>query len=605
VNAAALRSVPLARAYLAFGLALIAVYFALPWESAGQKVVYDLIGASSAVAVVLGAMVFRPALRLPWSLFGAGLLAFTCGDVIFNFYADVWHKDPPVPSAADAFYLAGYPFLAAGLVMLVRRLRSQERRSARLDIALFIAAFGLCQWVFIMDDVLHGSGTAAEKLVALSYPAMDVVLLAALVAVAMTPTWRTVSYRYLAASIVLLLVADEIYGLAPEKYSGTTWVDSLWLLSYVLWGVAALSPSMVELSNPRRGRQPRLSSWRLAFLAAALAAAPALLLYERIWGGIDLVAVAIGSAVLSGLVLARLAGLIRALDRARATERDARGEAELAQRLLTEQNRRLREADRLKDEFVALISHDLRTPLTSIMGYVELALEEDLTDAQRGYLNVVERNAERLLRLVNDLLFVASLQAGELALEREELDLATVVRQSVAEAEPRAAARAITLTCEVDADVPYVHADKGRLLQVLDNLVTNALKFTPEGGAVDVSLRNAPTGRVRLDVRDSGIGIAAEEQSRLFERFFRASSAVEQQLPGTGLGLYIARVISEAHGGSIRVTSGLGQGSTFSIELPALSVPAGSGSQSRGPSRSARGPVALDRVSGVDSPRRA
>jgi signal transduction histidine kinase len=605
VNAAALRSIPLPRAYLGAGLALIALYYALPWDSLGQKIVYDVIGLSSAVAVVLGAVIYRPSMRLPWWLFGAGLLAFTCGDIIFNLYADLWHKDPPIPSAADVFYLAGYPFLTVGLLMLVRRLRSEERRSARLDIAIFIAALGLCQWVFVMDDVVHGGGSVAEKLVALAYPAMDVILMAGLVAVALTPTWRTVAYRYLAASILLLLVADEIYAVAPEKYTGTTWVDSLWLLSYVLWGVAALCPSMVELSNPRRGRRARLSAWRLAFLVAALAAAPALLLYEHIWGGVDLVALAIGSAVLSGLVLARLAGLVRALDRARATERDARAESELAQRLLTEQNRRLREADRLKDEFVALISHDLRTPLTSIMGYVELALEEELTGAQRGYLEVVDRNANRLLRLVNDLLFVASLQAGELVLESEEFDLADVVRQSVTEAEPRAAVKDITLTCEVDEDLPDVHADRGRILQVLDNLVSNALKFTPDGGAVDVSLRSAGDARVRLDVRDSGIGIPAEEQQRLFERFFRASSAVERQLPGTGLGLYIARVIAEAHGGSITVASELGHGSTFSVELPAISVPAGSDSRSHARSRSAHGPAGPDRVSGAGSRHRA
>ena len=606
MNAAALRSVSLPRAYLAAGLALIALYYALPWDTVGQKIVYDVIGASSAAAVVVGVLVYRPALRLPWWLFAVGLAAFTCGDVIFNLYADLWHKDPPVPSVADVFYLAGYPFLAAGLLMLVRRLRSRERRSARLDIAIFIVAFGLCQWIFVMDDVVHDSGSAAEKVVALAYPAMDILLLAALVAVALTPAWRTVAYRYLTASIVLLLVADEIYGVAPEKYTSTTWVDSLWLLSYVLWGFAALCPSMVELSHPRRGRTSRLSSWRLGFLAAALAAAPALLLYDRIWGGVDLVAVAIGSAVLSGLVLARLVGLIRALDKARSFERDARAEAELAQRLLADQNQRLREADRLKDEFVALISHDLRTPLTSIMGYAELALEDDLTDAQRGYLQVVERNAQRLLRLVNDLLFVASLQAGQLALETEELDLATVVRQSVAEAEPRAAAKHITLTCEIADDIPNVHADKGRLLQVLDNLVSNALKFTPQGGAVDVSL-HSHDGQVHLDVHDSGIGIAADEQAQLFERFFRASSAVEQQLPGTGLGLYIARVIAEAHGGSITVASELGHGSTFSIELPTLGSSAAPGSGSRSParSRSGRGPAAPDRVSGAGTPRRA
>jgi signal transduction histidine kinase len=555
-----------ARAYLLAGLAAIALYFALPWNSFAQTLVYDAIGASAAAAAVAGARLFRPSLRLPWYLFAAGLLAFSVGDVLFNLYAFVWHSDPPVPSVADVFYLAGYPFLTAGLILLVRCLRREERRGGGIDAAMLIVAFALCQWVFIMQDRLH-SGSMGERVVALSYPAMDVLLLAALVFFALTPTWRTVSYRYLAASIVLLLFADEVYGLSPESYANASWLDAFWLLSYVLWGVAALHPSMRELSKPARSGGPRVSTRRFALLAGALATAPAVLLIQAATGSsIDAVAIAVGAGVLCGLVLLRLMGVIHALDRLRAEERLARAEAETAQRLLTEQNERLREADRLKDEFVALISHDLRTPLTSITGYVELALEDDLSDEVRGFLDVVARNAERLLGLVNDLLFVARLQAGEMSLERADVDLADVVRDAVHALEPRAAAKGITLTCTVDS-VPALRADGGRVLQVLDNLVSNAVKFTPEGGSVQVSVGRG-SGCVAIEVTDSGIGIAPEDQRRLFERFYRAEDAVERQVPGTGLGLYISRAIAEAHEGRLTVRSELGRGSTFRLELP-------------------------------------
>ena len=566
MNVAATRSHSIHRAYLVVGLAATALYFALPWDSFAQTLVYDAIGASAAAASVLGARIHRPSLRLPWYLFGAGLFAFSVGDVLFNLYAFVWHRDPPVPSIADVFYLAGYPLLTAGLLLLVRSLRSEERRRGRLDAAMLIAAFTLCQWIFVMQGRLH-SGSLGEQVVSLSYPAMDVILLAALVVFALTPTWRTVAYRYLGASIMLLIVADEVYGLSPGMYAKTTWLDSAWLLSYVLWGVAALHPSMRELSEPARAGRPRVSTLRLVMLAAALTTAPALLLIQTATGSsVDAVAIALGGGVLCGLVLLRLTSVIHALDGLRVTERLARAEAETAQRLLIEQNERLREADRLKDEFVALISHDLRTPLTSITGYVELALEEDLTDEARGFLHVVARNADRLLGLVNDLLFVARLQAGGLSLEPEDVDLAGVVRDGVKALAPRAAAKAISLTCVLDA-VPPVHVDRGRMLQVLDNLVSNALKFTPEGGAVHVSLRQ-DDDCVRLEVTDSGIGIAPDDQRRLFQRFFRAENAIEQHLPGTGLGLYISRVIAEAHDGSLSVRSELGVGSTFRLELP-------------------------------------
>ena len=227
----------------------------------------------------------------------------------------------------------------------------------------------------------------------------------------------------------------------------------------------------------------------------------------------------------------------------------------------------MREAERVMDEFVALISHELRTPLTSIIGYLELTLEDsNLTEEQRGYLDVVDHNADRLLKLVDDLLFVAQLEAGELEVRASELDLAAVARKSVAEAEPRAAAKGIALTCDADAAI-LVQADKGRMFRILNILLSNAIKFTPAGGDVRVSVSHTDEA-VRLEVADTGIGIAAADQQRLFDRFFRTSTVVEQHFPGTGLGLYIARAIVEAHSGSITVHSEPGEGTSFVVELP-------------------------------------
>jgi signal transduction histidine kinase len=228
-----------------------------------------------------------------------------------------------------------------------------------------------------------------------------------------------------------------------------------------------------------------------------------------------------------------------------------------------------RQAELVKDEFFALVSHELRTPLTSIVGYVELVLDDDsntLDPEHRQYLDVVERNAGRLLRLVGDLLFVAQVEAGTLALNPGLVDLGQLVREAVEAARPRAEDSEITLVADVDP-VPTCPGDGDRIGQVLDNLTTNALKFTPEGGRVEVRLRTHGSSAV-IEVADTGLGISATEQRQLFDRFFRATAATTHAIPGVGLGLTIVKAIVEAHAGQVTVESAEGVGTTFRVELP-------------------------------------
>ncbi len=236
-----------------------------------------------------------------------------------------------------------------------------------------------------------------------------------------------------------------------------------------------------------------------------------------------------------------------------------------------EQNERLRKLDRMKDEFIALVSHELRTPLTSICGYLELLLQDDvmaeIPEAQLSWLEVIDRNAERLLRLVEDLLLTAQASAGNLALEKGELDIVAAVEQAVQAGKPVAAARGIELTCSTEPLLP-TSGDRLRIGQVIDNLVSNALKFTPAGGTVEV--RAYPhDGAVRIEVTDTGMGIAEDEQTQLFERFFRTVRAQEAAIPGVGLGLSISKAIIEAHDGRISVQSREAVGTSFFVDLPA------------------------------------
>jgi signal transduction histidine kinase len=232
------------------------------------------------------------------------------------------------------------------------------------------------------------------------------------------------------------------------------------------------------------------------------------------------------------------------------------------------------EADRMKDEFLALVSHELRTPLTSIVGYLELLGDdaEDLSSAEsRRFLEVIERNATRLQRLVDDVLFAARAEAGRLALATRDVNLGSVADESVAAARPGAADRGVTLRLDVE-ETPDMAGDPDRLGQAIDNLISNALKFTPPGGRVDVIVRGLGDS-ARIEVSDSGLGMAQEDLAHVFDRFFRAA-ATRDEVPGVGLGLTIVKTIVEAHGGTIGVTSSEGVGTTFRIELPLVTAAA-------------------------------
>lgn len=259
----------------------------------------------------------------------------------------------------------------------------------------------------------------------------------------------------------------------------------------------------------------------------------------------------------------------RQLEALLAKERVARADAEAAQKALSEQNERLRELDRLKDEFIALVSHELRTPLTSIHGYLELLLDGgagELSQEQERFLSVVERNSKRLMQLVGDLLFMAQVEAGKLALDLEEVDLNELVGECLEAARPIADDHAIELVAEVE-ETPTMLGDRSRLTQVLDNLISNALKFTPRSGRVAVRVSIAGDD-VLVEIQDTGVGIPSAEQDRLFERFFRSSNANEQAIPGSGLGLTIAKTIVERHEGSIAIESTEGVGTTVRVRLP-------------------------------------
>jgi len=228
----------------------------------------------------------------------------------------------------------------------------------------------------------------------------------------------------------------------------------------------------------------------------------------------------------------------------------------------------LMRALRVRDQFVALVSHELRTPLTSIVGYVQILEDDPEVPAHaQQRLTVVHRNADRLQRLIADLLDTANRDGKQLQMNRARVDVAAIVRESVEAARPAAERARVTIALDAPSGVPMV-ADPQRFAQVVDNLVSNALKYTEPGGRVDVRLEVA-LGYVELAVADTGIGISTADRERLFTPFFRTDDAARRAVAGAGLGLSITRDIVTGHGGTIEVESEPGVGSIFRVRIPA------------------------------------
>jgi signal transduction histidine kinase len=250
------------------------------------------------------------------------------------------------------------------------------------------------------------------------------------------------------------------------------------------------------------------------------------------------------------------------------------------ERLLAQQQQqmdRLRELDAMKDDLMAMASHELRSPIGVIRSYAEMLREApELPEEYRAFIEVIDRKSDHLQSLVDDLLDLARLDAGRVGVDARTVWLTGLVRQAVDEHRVGASARRITLSAELPHHL-HVHADPVRLRQVLDNLLSNAVKYTPDGGAVTVTAGHGAdpedgqdrAGTIEVTVADTGIGIPADQYEQLFTRFFRASTARQAGIKGTGLGLAITKAIVEAHGGTIAAAPREGGGTVFTVRLPA------------------------------------
>ncbi|HJW67638.1 MAG TPA: EAL domain-containing protein [Gaiellaceae bacterium] len=307
--------------YAAFAGTLAGLYMWVP-PFKGSGPVLNVVGFSGVAAIVVGVWMHSPRARIAWWLFGVGQLLFFSGDVYT--YSN---PDAPFPSPGDALYLAVYPVLMAGLLVLVRRRNPRRDPAALIDALILTIGVGLLSWVFLIAPNIHlGDISWLAKAVSIAYPLGDVLLLAAAIRLAVDAGKRAPAFYLLAGSIVCLLATDSAYNLAILKgtYDHSQLIYDLgWMAYYILWGAAALHPSMRVLEEPAVDSRPRLTSLRLALLGAACLIAPAIRFAQSL-GNADVLVLIVASAVLFLLVVARMAGLVRQEERIVARERTLR-----------------------------------------------------------------------------------------------------------------------------------------------------------------------------------------------------------------------------------------------------------------------------------------
>ncbi|MGH8928211.1 MAG: sensor histidine kinase [Acidimicrobiia bacterium] len=494
----------------------------------------------SGVVLVAAAFLGRGKLRVAWALIGGGVLCWGVGEAVWLVQV-LATGETPYPGPADLFYVAGYPLIFMGVICLpYLRPGPFERIRLAIDATAGALSLAVVMWVVYLAGIVSPGSEPLESFLNLLYPFGDVLLVAALMVLAMRRSEQRLDMRVflLAAAVALTSVADVIFSLqiAADTYVEWTWLDGLWLFSYAMFALAAWVVTRPAAPSEHSYRPVR--GWQLA---APYAAVVALFVVQT--------ATSFGSDLLLNLATTAVAALIV-----------------LRQRVAVRERKELLE--RQRDDLVASVSHELRTPLTGIQGYAHLLAEswEVLSSEERNeMLGTISTQADYLGHIVTDLIDVARDRLQNVKLDRVEYGATDLVREAVA-----AVGSGKNITIQSDSEA-RVFADPDRIRQVLVNLLTNAIRY----GRSEIQLVVRPRdGSVVFEVHDNGDGVPSKYQGAMWERFERGANKYNANVPGSGIGLSVARDLVCAHGGSIgyRASDVLG-GACFEFTIPSRRVP--------------------------------
>jgi signal transduction histidine kinase len=496
--------------FLALGALATLVYYLLP-QGVVLDVWYEVMGAAAVVAIVVGAR--RHADRpLPWFLLAAGEAMFVAGDVLWSIYDRVLHLSP-FPSAADGFYLAGYPLIAAALLVMVRRRTEGRDRATLIDAGIVSIGIGLVSWVFLMEPYANDpSLTITERVFSLAYPLGDVLVLVLAARLLLGPGLRRPAFRLLAASLVALLVSDLVFayealrsGYAP----GESWSDALYLLTYTLVATTALHPSMRSLSDPEQMVLPtdRLTRRRLLVLTLASLVAPAVLAYQYARGDdMDVPLVVVGSTALFVLVVTRMAGLVRRVE-AHAGDLDERGRQLRAalgrlQQAQAERGRLLDRTVRAAEEERVRVAAELHDGPIQGLAALTYRLERARRRIQRNQADEAETILESLQRhLADEIGGLRRLMSDLRPPVLDERGIGPALQDLV---ELQCARNGLDGAVDVNVDGPVDPSLEVVLYRVAQEALLNAAKHA-QATRVWIRCRSGDRG-VELEVGDDGRG---------------------------------------------------------------------------------------------------
>ena len=488
--------------------------------------------------------------RRAWALLGLGFLSWGLGQATWSVYELALGREVPFPSLADVGYLGLIPFVAAGMLLLHSAPRGARARvRAAVDGMVVAGSFLFVSWTAVLAQIYADTEAGlVEKVIALAYPAGDAIILTILVIAARTGRPETrVRFGVLAAALVMFSLADSAFtflSLAGTYETGSI-IDPLWLGGFLVAGLAGFAPGpRIPAGAAAKPDGAALSV--LPFFPVMLAGA--ILVIQGV-NGIALDRFQLWTACIVTLFTVWRSFLL--LDD------------------LREANARLRDAEAERKTLLSSVCHEMGTPLTSLRIQSDLIAARIASEKfpEKRQLDIVKRSLVQLSRLAEDLRDVAQIEQARLRIDARPVDARAVVAGVVESMREASHAKDVRLTLR-DGTTTLVHADEQRLMQVMTNLVSNAIKFTPSGGDVEVEVAEGGE-EVRFVVRDTGRGLDPEQRAAIFRPFSRPHEKEPGAPPGTGLGLYICSGIVEQHGGRIWCESeGKGKGTTFQVALP-------------------------------------